>query len=149
MQRPARMRASGTMAPLDGLHGDAVAVGADGGGVLELGAAVLHAAFDHLELSHLPLDLRELAAQDGDGLLEVVALHMRADLLEGEADLLHDADGVEILELLGAVVAVAVRRVGVRGTEEADAIVKKQRLAGDVLLAGELADGEKFFHKPS
>ena len=100
----------------------------NGGGLLKLRAAVSHAAFDELQVPDLPVDDGELLAQRDEGGIERVALHVRFDLIEGKAKLFHDADRVQIVELRGAVITVAVLGVDVGRTEKTDLVVKNQSL---------------------
>lgn len=128
------------------LHQDGVVRPAVGLGGLHLRAAVQHAAADQAQLLDLPVDARNLPAEGGKAAVDVVVLHVLADLLEGEADALHDEDGVQLVDLAGAVIAVSIVRVHIRGPEQADLVVKDQRLLGDVLVPGNLADRKIIFH---
>ena len=93
-----------------------------------------HAAFDELQVPDLPVDDGELLAQRDEGGIKRVAFHVRLDLIKGKAKLFHDADRVQIVELRGAVIAVAILGVDVGGTEKADLVVKNQGLPGDILV---------------
>ena len=110
------------------------AVTVNGRRLLKLRAAVRHAAFDELQVLDLPVDDGELLAQRDEGGIKRVAFHVRLDLIKGKAKLFHDADRVQIVELRGAVIAVAVLGVDVGGTEKADLVVKNQGLPGDILV---------------
>ena len=114
--------------------------GAVGPGGLHLVAAVLHPAADQFQLGHLAVDDVQLPAQHGQAAVQVIVLHMGLDLLQRKADLLHDQNGVEIVQLAGAVVAVAVFGVHPGRAEHPRLVVKDQRLLGDVLVSGHLAD---------
>lgn len=106
----------------------------NGGRLLKLRAAVRHAAFDELQVLDLPVDDGELLAQRDEGGIKRVAFHVRLDLIKGKAKLFHDADRIQIVELRGAVIAVAILGVYVGGTEKADLVVKNQGLPGDILV---------------
>ncbi len=67
-------------------------------------------------------------------MVDGVVLHVGLDLVQRKADFFQDADGVQIIELAGAVVAVAVVGVGVGRTKQADLVVKNEGLPGNVLL---------------
>ena len=64
-----------------------------------------------LKILKLLLDDAELFSQRDDGTVERVVLHMLPDLIEGEADFLHDADRIEVIELTRTVVTVTVLRI--------------------------------------
>ena len=120
--------------PLYRFDAHLAACAAEGGGLLKLRAAVRHAAFDELQVLDLPVDDTQLLAQRGEGGIKRVALHVRLDLIEGKAELFHDADRIQIVELRGAVIAVAVLRVYIGRTEKPDLVVKNQGLPGDILM---------------
>ena len=120
-----------------------LAGGTVGPGGLHLVAAVLHPAADLFQPGHLLVDHIQLAAEHGQAAVQVVVLHMVFDLLQRKADLLHDQDGVQVIQLAGAVVAVAVGRVHPGGAEHPRLVVKDQGLLGDVLILRHLADGEQ------
>ena len=108
---------------------------------------MLHAAFDELQIRNLTVDDGELLSQRRKGGIERVAFQMCLDLLEGKADLFHHADRVQIVELRGAIIAIAVLGVYIGGAEKTDLIVKDESLTGNILMFGELADRKQFVHK--
>ena len=69
------------------------------------------------------------------------------DLLQREPTLFQDQNGVQLVQLAGAVVTVAVGRIHIGGVEYPSLVVKDQRLFGNVLIAGKFPNGEKIFHK--
>ena len=139
LHRAAEQVLLGGVLQLDGAGGG----GAVGAGGFHLLAAAPDPAADQPQLGHLLVDDVQLAAQHGKAAVEVVVLHVGPYLLQGEADLLHDQDGVEVVQLAGAVVAVAAGRVHPRGAEQPDLVVKDQGLLGDVLVLCHLPDGEE------
>ena len=109
-------------------------------GGLHLFAPALHPAADQPQLLNLPVDDGQLLFKEGEAGVDVVALHMRFDLREGEADLFHNQDGVQVVQLGGAVIPVAVPGVDVGRAEEANLVVKNQGLFGNLLIAGYFSD---------
>ena len=98
---------------------------------------------DQLEVLNLLLDDAELLPQCDDRTVERVVLHMLPDLIEGEADLLHDADRIEIIELTRTVVSIAILRIHIGRRKQADPVVENQCLPGNMLLLRQLADGKQ------
>ena len=111
-------------------------------GPLHLAAPLLHPAADHLQFPDLVVDHRQLPPQGGDGAVQVVVFHVVPDLLQGEADFFQDQYGVQVVQLGGAVVAVAVVGVHIGRTEQADLVVEEQGLPGDALELGQFPHGK-------
>lgn len=121
----------------------------EGPGGLHLFAPALHPAADQPQFFDLPVDDGQLLFKQGEAGVDVVALHMFLDFREGEADLLHNQDGVQVVQLGGAVIPVAVMGIDIGRAEEADFVVEDQGLFGNLLVAGDLADREQIFHENS
>ena len=97
-------------------------------GIFHLYTAVQQAVPDQPQFLDLAVNDRQLVSQGNQAAVDVVMLHMVFDLIQGESDFFHKQDGIQIVNLAGAVVAVAIVRVRIGGTEQADLIVKDQRL---------------------
>ena len=103
-------------------------------GLLDLGAAVGQAAADQPQLPDLYFNGGKLPLQKRQAAFGIVVLHMFPDLRQRKTDLLHDEDGVQKVDLVGAVVSVAVVRVHIGRAEQADFVIKNQRLFGNMLV---------------
>ena len=120
-----------------------------GDGINDLVAAVGQPAADEVQLGDLLVDAGQLAAQKHQTAVDGVVLHVLLNFFQREAYLLHDEDGVQKIQLGGAVIAVAVVRVHPGRAEQADLVVKDQGLLGDVLVLRKFADRKKIFHTAS
>lgn len=97
---------------------------AEGVCALHLVAAVGQPAADEVQLGDLLVDAGQLAAQKHQTAVDGVVLHVLLNFFQREAYLLHDEDGVQKIQLGGAVIAVAVVRVHPGRAEQADLVVK-------------------------
>ena len=101
--------------------------------MLHLQAPILNTLFYHLKLFYLAINDRKLFAQSNDRIIDRVAFHVRFDFAERKADSFHYANRVQIVELIGAVIAVAVIRIDICRTEKPCFVIENQGLARYIL----------------
>ena len=90
---------------------------------------------------------RQLLSQCDDRGVDRVVFHVLLNLAQRKAHRLHNEDRIEIIDLLCRVIPVFVARIDVGRLKQADLVVKDQRLLGDILISGKLADGKHIFHE--
>ena len=114
--------------------------------VLHLFAAMRQPVLNQLQAFNLPVDDGKLLPQDDQRGVDGVIFHVLLNFAQGKTQLFHDQNGVQIVDLLGGVIAVFVVRVHVSGLKQADFVVENQGLLGDILVSGKLPDGKHIFH---
>ena len=98
-------------------------------------------------MGDLLLQHGELPAKRDERGIDGIVFHVLLDLIQRKAHFLHDENGIQIVDLLGGIVAVAVFGIDIGGEEQPDLIVIDERLLGDILIFCKLSDGEKILHK--
>lgn len=101
---------------------------------------------NQLQAFDLPVDDGKLLPQDDQRGVDGVIFHVLLNFAQGKTQLFHDQNGVQIVDLLGGVIAVFVVRIHVSGLKQADFVVENQGLLGDILVSGKLPDGKHIFH---
>ena len=69
-------------------------------------------------------------------------LNTGLDYFQRKSDSFHDADGIQLIWLIGIIIPVAVVWVDIGRTEKTDYIVENQSLSGNILEYREFIDGK-------
>ena len=89
---------------------------------------MLQPAANQTKFLDLTVDGGQLFSKRRQAAVNGITLHMLPYFFQGEPAFLHDQDGVQIVNLLGTVITIAVIRVHIGRLEQTDFIVKNQSL---------------------